>query len=137
MDLFGIGAAVKAAAEIYFHAARQTGRTTALLDYVKNGDTVVFLGDKQARRFEQLTRERNLDIRCAVTPMNRLSDLGTWSTRRGRVLFDHEWIEEYHRLAIQQASENIRELERVLSRPEPEPVPPTRFTILRTGGWKP
>ena len=40
MDHFGIGAGLTGAMDIYFHASRGTGRTTSLVDSVKEGDRV-------------------------------------------------------------------------------------------------
>ena len=44
MDHFGIGAAIYGAARVYFQSARRTGRTTALLDGLKDGDRLVVEG---------------------------------------------------------------------------------------------
>ena len=41
MDHFGIGAALLGAANIYFNSARQTGRTTSLIESVKDGDRII------------------------------------------------------------------------------------------------
>ena len=47
MDHFGIGAAFRAMANVYITSARRTGRTTSLLESLKDGDRVVFASSRE------------------------------------------------------------------------------------------
>ena len=108
MDIFGIGAAIMGAAEIYFRAARRTGRTTQLLNSLNDGDRVYFLERNHLRSFKRLAKERNLDIECCVIPVNDIHDIYKMGTCQGRSVFDHSWVEAYHLLSIKHVNDTIR-----------------------------
>ena len=71
MDFFGIGAAYKAMAQVYSMAARRSGRTTALLNSLKDGDRVIFAKNEEADRFRRLAKHRGIEIKCVVVPVNQ------------------------------------------------------------------
>lgn len=114
MDSFGIGAGVKGAVEIYFRGARRTGRTTALVESVKNGDCICFLPEHriEAERVQRLCRERGVEVKCITLDPQEPT---LRETAKGRMIFDHSWIEKYYRLAIQRAEDDIAYLEREMS----------------------
>lgn len=112
MDHFGIGAAIKGMAEVYFHSARRTGRTTALLSNLKNGDRVICIDGQSAERMRRLCRERGLEVDCiALAPRDpqRVFERGT---PHGRTIFDHPWIEQFYALAIERAAKDIEHFQR-------------------------
>lgn len=112
MDHFGIGAAIRGVAEVYFRSARHTGRTTTLLSNLKNGDRLICIDGQSAERMGRLCRERGLEVECsAVSPKDpqRVFERGT---PRGRTIFDHPWIEQFYALAIERAAKDIDHLER-------------------------
>lgn len=117
MDHFGIGAAMQSMARVYSQAARRTGRTTSLVESVKEGDRIVFANQDEARTVVRLLRERELvDVQCLVvdpkTPERLMSEHGT---SQGRTLFDHGWVEAYYREAIARAEREIDFFERATS----------------------
>lgn len=117
MDFFGIGPALIGAMNVYFRAARQTGRTTALLENVKDGDRVVFRNQEEMRAFQRLVAERALDLECVVAPIKEQHRLFQRPTPKGRTIFDHTWVEDYYRDHLRFAQERLATLERELSRP--------------------
>lgn len=128
MDHFGIGAAMQGVAGIYFRSARQTGRTTSLVESVKNGDRIVFADSKEAERVRRMCLARGVDVECVVVePSNpgRVFDRGP---SKGRTLFDHAWVEQHYLHAIEHAQAVIDDIERRASgrgeaRKEPPPRP--------------
>src|ERR1700712_2002365 len=69
MDHFGIGQAMKGMARCYFLASRGTGRTTSLLESLKDGDRVCCATGKEADRLTRMLRERKVDAQAiAVDP---------------------------------------------------------------------
>ena len=48
MDHFGIGAAMRGMFLNYMHSARRSGRTTSLVESVKDGDRIVFAERREA-----------------------------------------------------------------------------------------
>lgn len=118
MDQFGIGAAVRGAAEIYFRSARRTGRTTMLVESLKTGDRVVFADAKEAQRVKGLCKERGVEIETLVvsvehSPHNLFSRGSTPGD--GRTVFDHSWVESWYARAIKEAAEHIDNMQNALS----------------------
>jgi len=115
MDHFGIGAAIHAAAFIYTQSARRTGRTTSLVESVKDGDRIVFSDEREALRVQRLCAERGVQVECRVvnpkTP-DRIFEMGT---PQGRTIFDHSWVEQRYMMAIAYTMREIDHLEREAS----------------------
>lgn len=105
MDIFGIGSAVKAAAEIYFNCARRTGRTTALIKTLKPGDRVYFASHDMSQWFKRRLREHGVEgVECVV-----------WSKHcremkrcNGRAIFDHTLVEKIYLDGIDAQAEMIK-----------------------------
>lgn len=115
MDHFGIGAAMKAMVRVYGQSARQTGRTQSLVESVKEGDRICFSDQMEAQRVQRLCKERGITVDCIVIPPNDPGQVFRRGTSTGRTIFDHSWVEQYYRLAIEQCEKNIDELERETS----------------------
>lgn len=115
MDHFGIGAAMQGAARICIQSARRTGRTTSLIESVKDGDRICFADNREAARVRRLCLERSVNIECmtvAPTQPDRIFERGT---PQGRTLFDHAWVEQYYLAAIERASAEIDHLQQQAS----------------------
>lgn len=115
MDEFGISTAVRSMVEVYSATARQTGRTTKLLDGLKDGDRVICLDGREGKRLEGLCRERGLKVKvlaCGVKTVNEPFQAGT---SQGRTVFEHTWVEEFFRYRLQEAEEDLSHLQRELS----------------------
>lgn len=115
MDFFGIGAAVKGAAQIYFRSARQSGRTTSLLDSLKDGDRVYFATGDMSRWFERKCKERSLKVECVVIPVSDPAQVFNRGSSQGRAVFDHDWVEQLYLKAIEKCEKDIALLERETS----------------------
>lgn len=134
MDHFGIGAAMKAANIIYSQAARRTGRTTSLIESLKEGDRVVFLNRIEAGRVQNLCRERGIEVECIVIDVDERHKLLQKPPSKGRTLFDHTWVERFYLHQIEQASKEIDHLQRESSgfgTPHIE----TRRTAIELSKW--
>ncbi len=99
-DAFGIGPAVLALLDNYFHAARGTGRTTRLVESLKDGDCVITCTIKEARVLERLIRQRSLTVNVKVVDPKNPESLFEMGTQQGRLIFDHTWVEQRYRIAI-------------------------------------
>lgn len=107
-DIFGISSAIQGAIEVYFRGARQTGRTNDLVEYVKAGDTVVFVSQQTAQIFEARCRERGIDrVRSMIVPANSPESIFMRPTIEGRLIFDHVWLEDHYRAEIQQIAKRL------------------------------
>lgn len=134
MDHFGIGAAMKAANIIYCQAARRTGRTTSLIESLKDGDRVVCINRIEADRVQRLCRERGTTVECIVVDVKEPHELMRRAPSEGRTLFDHTWVERFYLHQIEQASNVIDQLQRESSgfgTPHIE----TRRTAIELSKW--
>lgn len=107
MDHFGIGQAMQGMAHVYCQSARRTGRTTSMMESLKNGDRVVFVDSREADRVRKLCRERGLEVECFVLPVGRPERLFERGTSQGRTLFDHTWVEQYYMAALERCLRDI------------------------------
>lgn len=134
MDHFGIGAAMKTANLIYSQAARRTGRTTSLVESLKDGDRVVFINRIDAECMQRLCRERGAKVDCIVVDVKEPYELMRRAPSEGRTLFDHTWVERFYLHQIEQASKEIDHLQRESSgfgTPHIE----TRRTAIELSKW--
>ena len=117
MDHFGIGSGVEGAARIYFQSGRRTGRTTSLVDSLKDGDRVVFLSEQEGRRVKSLCKDRGVNIEMIVSDPkspDRLFGRGSPSGDE-RTIFDHSWVEQFYLEAIARAQRDIDHFQKELS----------------------
>ena len=115
MDHFGIGAAMQGMAQLYFQLARSTGRTTSLVESVKDGDRIVFADNKEAERVHRLCLERGVKVECIVVEPKMPERVFERGTSQGRTIFDHSWVERYYLEAIERARQGIDHFERQAS----------------------
>lgn len=112
MDHFGIGAAIRSAALMYTQSARRTGRTTSLVESVKDGDRICFSDSREAERVRRLCIERGVKVECIVIDPKTPERLFERGTSQGRTLFDHSWVEQYYLASIERAQADIDHLEK-------------------------
>ena len=114
MDFFGIGAALRGAAACYFLAARDSGRTQSLIDNLHDGDLVVFADSASMRQFNQRCRDADKRIDSCVMAPHQLHDLSRLKVR-GRVVFDHGWVERAYRDTLESTAKMIDRAQSELS----------------------
>lgn len=115
MDQFGISTAMRCMAEVYFTTARRTGRTTQMLDGLKDGDRIVCLDANEARRLKGLLAERSLKVEVLSCQPHNYGELFEQGTPQGRTVFDHCWIEEHFRRSLENSERHIDRLQTELS----------------------
>ena len=112
MDHFGISAGLLGAAEIYFRSGRRTGRTTSLIESLKNGDRVACASVAEQRRLLQLCSQRGITVEIVHLDPARPWEIFDRGPSAGRTLFDHSWVEQVFRNAIEQCAKDIDHLQR-------------------------
>lgn len=115
MDHFGIGACIRAAIELMLRGMRATGRTTALINSVKDGDRIIFRSRQEAMVVEMLLRRKGLQVSCVVVDPTHVERLLGTQRAAGRTYFDHVWIEEYYTNGIKQLGKDIDHFSSALS----------------------
>lgn len=115
MDAFGIGQAIKGMALAYFAASRRTGRSTSLVEGLKDGDRVVCLMPEEAKRLRRLCARHAPCAEFVVVDPDRAEQVFERGTAVGRTIFDHTWVEDYYMRAIERATRDIDHLQRQAS----------------------
>lgn len=115
MDHYGIGNAMLAMDRIYANASRGTGRTTSLVESVKDGDRVVFTNEREARRVERLCKERGVTIKLMVLDPKRIELIFSRPPIDGRTILDHSMVEALYTSSIEQCAQFIDTIERQTS----------------------
>lgn len=115
MDDHGTGAAMVMAHQIFEQASRRTGRTARMIARCEPGDRIITFEAREARRLKQLLVEAgksDVDVRAFSAdkePLYRAVRPG------GATRFDHNWVENFWRYRIRQATEDLVEWEAALS----------------------
>jgi hypothetical protein len=116
MDHYGIGAALKGCANIYFQSSRRSGRTVSLVESLRSGDRVIFNNEKEARRVKKMCAERNVNIdTITVTQNHHGVGIERIGKSDGRTIFDHSWVEKFYINKITEASKILDFLQDNLS----------------------
>lgn len=115
MDHFGIGQAMRGIARVFFQSARQSGRTTSLIESVKDGDRIVCATSKEVPRLQQLCRERGLSVECIVIDPRTPERIFQRGTPTGRSIFEHTWVEQYYMASLERAEKDIDQLQKQAS----------------------
>lgn len=116
---YGIGAALDAMLRTLEHSARRTGRTTRMLDALREGDQVIAMNADHAQILRRDIRERGLkDVSVIAVPDTAqgavLSKVHP-ATRKGVTHFDHTWVEKFYAGAIAEMRKDFEQLGDVLS----------------------
>jgi hypothetical protein len=115
MDHFGIGAALRGSALVYFQSARKTGRTVSLVESVKDEDRIIFTNSREADRVKRLCEEAGKSVECVVVNPTTPYDAFNLGTAQGRTIFDHTWVEQFYLLSIERCERDIDNLQKNLS----------------------
>ena len=107
---------MQAMVRVYIQGARQTGRTTSLLESLKDGDRVVCATPAHAKDLERRCRPRGLQVELVVVEPHRAhEDMFKRGPAAGRTVFDHVWIEMYYQLVLERAAADVDFLQRETS----------------------
>lgn len=134
MDHFGIGQAMKGMARCYFQTSRGTGRTTSLLESLKDGDRVCCASSKEADRITRLLRQRNVEAQVIAVDPNTPQRIFERGTPEGRTIFDESWVEQYYLRALEAAAKDIDDFQREASG-HGEAHIETRSAAREAGKW--
>lgn len=112
VDFFGIGVALRAMISIYITTARGSGRTTMLLESLRDGDRVCCATLKEADRLRRICNLTKLKVTFTVVNPADPFKLFNSGSSVGRTIFDHTWVEKFYILAIEGAAETIAKLQK-------------------------
>ena len=72
-----------------------------MVENLKDGDCVIFTHEQEAQRVKRLASLRGVNIETRTVPVKDLTRLFDQATAKGRVVFDHTWLEEYYRQVLE------------------------------------
>lgn len=136
MDHAEIGNAMIAMASVLSISSRRTGRTTRLLESMKDGDCVVVANPQQRSRILEAARERGLKIEVRDIPVGRVNDVLSRGPLARRTRFDHSWVEAFYQHELRRLANNIDSFEEILSygkNSEKRECPCAEFEDLKDG----
>ena len=93
----------------YENCSRGSGRTTASLAHVNDGDTVIFATTGAAVHFGRLAERERKFIRCVVVAVDKFNP-GLLVEPGKRIWFDHGWITEYWERVLSEGSRKFWEV---------------------------
>jgi hypothetical protein len=124
-DECGYAATLKSSLHYFAINSRQTGRTSRLIERVKDGDQIVAPSAEVARYIERRLREygkNNIKV-FSVSPSEMpLNFVGT--AHHGRTFFEHSWVERFFINAIDQAEKQLESYSIAMSKTWPEAPKP-------------
>jgi len=106
-DPWGVGEAIQHGMRMYSHGKRATGRSTLLLNSVKDGDTIVFAFRAEAQRMRRLLLEAeksavNIIVHDPNQGLHYAADfILERYNRKGQIYFDHTWFEALYLYEMQ------------------------------------
>lgn len=122
MDRFGIGAALLAFGSTLEGISRRTGRTTRLVDSLRNGDRVVCFDVAQAAILRGRVRDAGLRVDVVVMAIASPRELLNLAPVEGATVFDHGWVTAHYRHVVSLAAAEIAGAEEVHQRPIAKPA---------------
>lgn len=99
----GIPNALRAFLTTYEHCSKGSGRTTASVAHVSDGDTVIFADTKEAIRFGRLALDARKHVRCIVVEVDKFNP-GLVVEPGRRIWFDHGWVTAYWERVLERGS---------------------------------
>jgi hypothetical protein len=120
-DIFGIGTGIKSMIAIFIHNARQTGRTTFMVNGLQDGDMVIVVNAQQGKEIERLftmnESKRGMRISWKAVEPGDFYSIDFNPRSKGRLIFDHVWVEMTYEQAVNDVSHRIAQLQRHASGP--------------------
>lgn len=123
-DINRLYEALGMALRMYDLGARRSGRTSRMIEQIRDGETVVCLNQQGARQVQRLLAERGLrSVRITSCAPDLGEFMSTTAGCTGRVHLDHLWVHEWYSAAIIRATKELEGA--VASRDrKPSSVPP-------------
>ena len=107
-DINRLHEALGMALRMYELGARRSGRTSRMIEQIRDGETVVCLNQQGARQVQRLLAERGLrSVRITSCAPDLGEFMSTTAGFTGRVHLDHLWVHEWYSAAIIRATKEL------------------------------
>lgn len=108
MNDFGYPAALNLALRMFEHNARASGRSTALIDAVEDGDVIVVSANRMGLHYQDLARRAEKKIKILIRdPKEEMQWVDVAPLRPGKTHFDHDWLFQHWTWVLQKEQERI------------------------------
>ena len=111
MDEFGIGNSIKGAINILFMSARQSGRTTRMIERYQPGDRIITTSHNQSRWIIDKAKTMGKEVDCMTVDPRDPRNLFMRKSSTGRTIFDHDWLEKFWTIRTEQTFQEIKHLQ--------------------------
>lgn len=109
-----IGTFLKTNIYTYMLLARQTGRTTLMINRVNDGDQIIFADRKEAERVRNLLKQIGKKVACHTIPPTKAHFVVEYKYNKGKTFFDHTWIEQYYLDCINRSEQYLDHLQQLI-----------------------
>lgn len=132
LDEYGFAATAKTALNLFEVQSRSSGRTSRMIERLRDGDRVLVGDQKFARWIEdRLAKVGKKDVKVLVVPpsQNPMERYGTSPV--GRTFFDHTWIEAFFHRSLDNAARDLQYIQQAMSKDWPDQTNP----LADKSGW--
>lgn len=121
----------------YARSARQSGRTTRMIETLGATDVVVVLTERDAQTMRRMIRAAGKSNRVIACPPNPIALAEKRNGSEARHVPDHIWVEDYYAASLDRASADLNGLIEGRTRAAigdlfDEPAAPTRSDAAQT-----
>lgn len=110
MDIFNIPDTLNKVMEIFFLSRRNLGKSAFLVNYIKDGDRVIFSDYRLADRFESICRKEGKKVIVSVIPIEELDRFYSLEVIDGNTYFDHHWTEKFYLHSLENTTKHFLEI---------------------------
>jgi hypothetical protein len=114
-DAYGVGNSLMAFHHSMVMASRRTGRTSRMVESLKDGDRVVVASSGMKRYLADLIRKTGKKVDVIVLEPHDNYRLSLFGTSVGKTYFDNDWVEKYYKHELENISKNLRRMEEKVS----------------------
>lgn len=101
MDTYNIANSMRVGLEMLMQGARQSGRTTRMLDGLKDGDRIITSDTRNVRILQNQARQRGLNVEVIFWSVKEMHcNIYRLKKSAGRTVFDHVFIENFWKTRI-------------------------------------
>lgn len=133
---YGMGAATRAAMDMFNMGCRQTGRTLRMCENANPGDRIVAHDERAKRYIERILRDiAKENVEVVAIPVSLHGDhLARLRPASGRLMFDHNWVEQFYMARIGNAQADIRRIAEAFSNAKADSWPDTYPQLVPFAG---
>jgi hypothetical protein len=114
---YSYGANLATAHERFETHSRQTGRTHAMMQQLRDGDTIVTCTSRKANHLRTLANSMGLKIEVKLLAGRSVaaSPVAALKSSKGRIFVDHRWIHEFWENHLREGREELAWMQGIIN----------------------